>query len=80
MLIRDNLKTFVLEALVVHNGKAHLTQVAKHIWDNHLVEIQAATSLKYTWQYDMRWAATRLRKEGVLKPAESCDKGVWELV
>jgi len=35
--------------------------------------------LFYTWQYDMRWAATKLRRDGKLKAATRSPKGTWEL-
>lgn len=44
----------------------------------------------YTWNYDIRWAATELRKEGRMKPAYSKEnpgelvdespKGIWEII
>lgn len=33
----------------------------------------------YTWQYDVRWAATTLRRTGKLRAAEVLPSGVWEL-
>ncbi len=53
--------------------------VAKYIWDNHRDEILASPHLVYTWQYDYRWVAMELRKEGLLRPAKESPKGVWEL-
>ena len=35
--------------------------------------------LFYTWQYDFRWAATELRKEGIIRSADLSPKGIWEL-
>lgn len=75
---RADLKDAVLAAVRAHGGRAHLSQIAKYIWDNSKESLEASTLL-YTWQYDMRWAATKLRHEGLLKQAEDCDKGVWEL-
>lgn len=75
---RADLKDAVLAAVRAHGGRAHLSQIAKHIWDNNKLSIEASPLL-YTWQYDMRWAATKLRHEKVLKQAEDCKKGVWEL-
>ena len=43
-----------------------------------------------TWNYDIRWAATELRKNGRMKPAHSKEnpeelvdespKGIWEII
>lgn len=73
-----DLEKVVLEAIVAHKGKANLVQVAKYIWDNYNMELQKSDIL-YTWQYDMRWAAYRLRKDGKLKQMSECDRGAWEL-
>lgn len=75
---RTNLKDAVLAAVRASGGRAHLSQIAKHIWDNNKQSLEGSPLL-YTWQYDMRWAATKLRHEGLLKPADDCEKGVWEL-
>lgn len=76
---RSELKTIVVEALKAHNGKAHLTQVAKYIWENYADELAKSGPLAYTWQYDIRWAATGLRKDGVLAEPDD-NKGVWSLL
>ena len=39
------------------------------IWKHHENDLQTAGSLFYTWQYDMRWAAQKLQKEGKLSKA-----------
>lgn len=78
-MTRSDLVAFVLEAVIAHGGKAHVSQVAKHIWDKHSTALQESHIL-YTWQYDMRWAALKLRKNGKLKPVSECDRGVWEVV
>lgn len=78
-LSRSDLMDCVLSAVRAHGGRAHLSQIAKHIWDNNKHALEASPLL-YTWQYDMRWAATKLRHDGVLKRAEDCEKGVWELM
>ncbi len=75
---RSDLFDLVLEALEHHGGKAHLQQVAKYIWDNYSGEL-GRSPLAYTWQYDYRWVASELRKQGKLLPADDCPKGVWIL-
>lgn len=63
---REDLKTWVVDALKYHGGEAKLIDVAKHIWENHETDLRASGDLFYKWQYDMRWAAMVLRKEGVM--------------
>jgi hypothetical protein len=67
MIVRDDLQDWVIRALKDNGGQAKLSDVAKHIWSNHGDELQGAGDNFYTWQYDMRWAATKLRKRGKLK-------------
>jgi hypothetical protein len=75
---RVELKELVYKAVVAHGGRASLVQVAEFIWKHAEHDLKAAGDLFYTWQYDMRWAATRLREEGLLKPADVSPRGLWE--
>jgi hypothetical protein len=74
LAIREDLLDWVCEALKDNGGKAKIPLVAKHIWDNHERELQNSGDLFYTWQYDMRWATYKLRKQGKLTT-----KGEWAL-
>jgi hypothetical protein len=53
--------------------------VCKYVWDNYEQELRASKTLFYTWQYDIRWAATALRKSRKMKAKEISPRGVWEL-
>lgn len=64
----------------IYGGIGWPREVAKYIWDNYEVEIKLSGNLLYTWQYDARWAATEMRKEGVLKPVYGKNDKPWELV
>jgi len=75
MLECDDLEAWVLISLRQLGGKARIKDIAKIIWDSHRDELER-TDLLYTWQYDMRWAALKLRKKKKLKEA---DGKVWEL-
>ena len=78
MAIRDELKGWVVEALSRAGGSAQLVDIAKDIWQHHEGELRRSGDLFFTWQYDMRWAGTRLREEGLL---ESNDRGQpWTLI
>jgi len=78
-LSRDDLKQLVLDAISASGGSASIVDVAKHIWQDHEPDLKASGDLLYTWQYDMRGAATRLRDEGKLASADGSPKGIWEL-
>jgi hypothetical protein len=79
MVSRTELQDWVLEALKARGGAASITEVAKYIWEHYEPELKASGDLFYTWQYDMRWACTRLRGRKIIKPAESSGRGEWRL-
>ena len=66
MANRSDLEGWVLDAIARNGGEASVLEVAKDIWTNHEAELKASGDLFYTWQYDMRWAADRLRKASKL--------------
>jgi hypothetical protein len=66
-MTRNDLPAVVHEALIALGGNAPLARVAEHIWKKHEVDLRASGDLFYTWQYDMRWAAQRLRDAGKLQ-------------
>jgi len=80
MPARNILQDWLLEALMAHGGGATIIQVCKHIWENHENELHASGSLFYTWQYDVRWAAQKLRNSGKMKPVHGSKSSMWELV
>ena len=77
---RAALKQWVVEALKRKGGRAKLIDVARDLWANHEQELRRMDDLFYTWQYDMRWAATALRKDGIMEPAPRGSGSVWALV
>ena len=79
MATRLNLSDWVYEALQSRGGEARIVDVAKHIWTNHQADLRASGDLFYTWQYDMRWAAKRLRDEGKVASPDSSPRGRWAL-
>ena len=79
-LRKEVLKRWILEVLNDEpEGSAGIVEICREVWDRHEQHLRDAGPLFYTWQYDIRWAATALRKEGRLRPAEVSPKGVWEL-
>ena len=79
MLTKEDLPDLILEALNAKNGSASLVDVCKFIWENHQGHIESSGDLFFTWQYDIRWAANKLRRSGKMKAAELSPKGLWEL-
>lgn len=79
MATKHDLQDWVREALHHLGGRGLLTDVAKEIWRTHEVELRASGDLFYTWQYDMRWAANRLRVKGIMRSVAVSPSGVWVL-
>lgn len=77
MASREDLEVWVYEAICRHGGEASLLDVARDIWQQHEGDLRASGSLFYSWQYDMRWAAQRLRDKGRLMRADLAPRGVW---
>ena len=78
---KSALGPWIVEALEEHGGAADLLEVCKTVWRNHEDDQRRSGDLFFTWQYDIRWAGTKLRKEGILAPA-SREKArePWRLV
>jgi hypothetical protein len=79
MITKNDLPSYVIEALKAKRGSASILDVCKYVWAKHEKDIRSTDGLFYTWQYDIRWAATELRNSKIMKPAEVSPKGIWEL-
>ena len=79
MATKHDLQDWIQNALRNLGGHASLLAVAKHMWNTHASDLRASGDLFFTWQYDMRWAANALRRQGIMKPAEISPVGVWEV-
>lgn len=66
MATRDDLTEWVEEALRSLGGEGFPIDVAKEVWRLHEDDLRESGDLFYTWQYDLRWAATKLRQTGFL--------------
>lgn len=76
---RHILSEWVLNALIALRGQATIKDVHKHIWKHHQKEIESSEDLFYNWQYEVRWAASKLRKDGRMKTSKDTQRGKWEL-
>ncbi|MDY0241087.1 MAG: hypothetical protein RBR34_02810 [Rhodospirillaceae bacterium] len=79
MATKHDVTDWVVSALKRQEGRGSLIDVARDIWGNHESEIRSSGDLFFTWQYDMRWSATMLRRKGIIKAAEASPRGIWEL-
>ncbi|TVV76346.1 hypothetical protein [Sphingomonas solaris] len=79
MQFSDNLKDWVVEALSTLGGEGTIVEVARELWLKHEDDFKASGDHFYTWQYEMRWAADRLRKVGKLKLRTVKGRSLWLL-
>jgi hypothetical protein len=76
---RDNIELWVREAVTEAGGDASVLETAKYIWARHEGEIRSSGDHFYSWQYDMRWAAQRLRDRNILTVEKVAGRSRWLL-
>jgi hypothetical protein len=76
---KGDLVVWLEEALKARSGRGTIVELCREIWQRHETDLRTSGDLFYTWQYDVRWAAYRLRQSGVLKSNADSPRGVWEL-
>lgn len=76
---REIMTEWVAEAIRAHGGSATILDIARHVWDNREADIREVPNLLYEWQYELRWAGNLVRRDGVIRPADTSPRGVWEL-
>ncbi len=80
MAVREDLEGWLTEALTLAGGRGSIVNLCRKIWELHEPELRNSGDLFYTWQYDVRWAANRLRRRKVMKSVEQSEPHVWELI
>lgn len=66
MAVKGDLRNWLVDALRQLGGSGTVVEVSQAIWEKHELELRSSGSLLFTWQYDLRWAALELRKDGTL--------------
>ncbi len=79
-MTRNDLPDLLFSAIKAMGGKANIIDSCKYVWQNCQIELKNSGDLFYTWQYDIRWAATELRKTKRMKSVEISPRGIWEIV
>jgi hypothetical protein len=79
MATKGDLVAWLEDALRAQGGRGTIVELCREIWQRHEPDLRLSGDLFYTWQYDIRWAAYKLRETGVLKPDAESPTGVWEL-
>ncbi len=77
---KADLPLYVLRCLQHLDGRGTVLEVSKKFYELFSGELTEAEDLFYTWQYDIRWAATELRKNDLLlKSSNVGEKNLWIL-
>ncbi|MCL2799149.1 MAG: hypothetical protein FWD54_02575 [Endomicrobia bacterium] len=88
-MIRQDLPNLLYKTIKSLGSKAVMIDIFKKFWKLYSEELKKSGDLFYTWNYDIRWAATELRKQKRMKPASKKEnphglnmspKGVWEII
>ncbi len=80
MSTREDLDGWIAEALeALPQRRGGIVEICEKVWAVHEADLRNSKDLFYTWQYDIRWAANRLRHRKVLKSVQMSPKGLWEL-
>jgi hypothetical protein len=79
MATREDLDGWLIDALTRLGGSGSIVDICKHIWEQHETELKNSGNLLYTWQYDVRWAANRLRRKKIMRSVEDTPPHFWEL-
>lgn len=86
---RKNLPEILYKIIEKNGGRATMMEVFRSFWKHYGQNFTESDDMFYTWNYDIRWAATELRKKGRMKPANTKEnihganvspKGIWEIL
>src|SRR5690242_5277477 len=69
MTTKYDLDEWIVTSLRARRGRARLVDVCRDDWAEHETELRALGDLSFSWQYDIRWVALRLRDAGLLTRA-----------
>ncbi len=79
MATREDLEGWLINALTGLGGSGSIIDICKHIWEQHETDLKNSGNLLYTWQYDVRWTANRLRRKKIMRSVEESPPHVWQL-
>lgn len=77
---RDDLPDLLYRSLDELGGEATAIEAAAYFWSRHDRELRQSGNLFYTWRYDLKTAAEKLRRERRMVEASYTPEGVWALV
>ena len=79
-MTREDLPSILYKAIVDMGGKTSIIDICRYVWEKHEAELRQSGNLFFSWQYDIRWAATELRKSKRMVAAKVSPRGIWEVI
>ena len=79
MATRSDLVDWLEQALQESGGRGTIVDLCRQVWERHEQDLRNSGDLFFTWQYEIRWAAHKLRESGTMLPAPRSPKGLWIL-
>lgn len=79
-MLREDLPNLLYKTIESLGGAAETMEIFRQFWKLYGDDLSEEDDLFYTWNYDIRWAATELRKFGRMKQAFQSPKGIWEIL
>jgi hypothetical protein len=79
-MTRYDLPDILYDAIKDNDGQVSIIEICKYIWDKYEEDLKNSGDLFFSWQYDIRWAATELRKSKRMRAAELSPRGIWEII
>lgn len=89
-MVRNDLPDLLYEIIKSLGGKASMTNILREILKLYASKLNPSENMFYTWNYDIRWTVTELRRDGRIKPAhlkenpgelvDESPKGIWEII
>jgi hypothetical protein len=80
IMTKHDLPDLLHDTINYLGGSASIIEICKVFWSKHEMVLRNSGDLFYTWQYDIRWAATELRKTARMKSADLSPTGIWEII
>ena len=88
-MTRQDLPDLLYKTIKSLGGKVVMIEIFREFWKQYSEKLKSSGDLFYTWNYDIRWAATELRKQNRMTPASTKEnpkglntspKGIWEII
>ena len=79
MTDKNILQDWIVEALNEMGGRAQIVDICKKVWELHERDLRKMGDLFYTWQYDIRWGANKLKSQERLRYDKIKQESIWIL-